>query len=71
MAEAARAIALLDGRPSVGFEDVRAVAVPVLNHRLIPTYQARVDRQTTASIAAALLDAVDEAGIDLPADIKA
>ena len=71
MAEAARAIALLDGRPSVGFEDVRAVAVPVLNHRLIPTYQARVDHQTTASIAAALLDAVDEAGIDLPADIKA
>ena len=70
MAEAARAVALLDGRPSVGFEDVRAVAVPVLNHRLIPTYQARVDRRTTADIAAALLDAVDVAAIHTPSGIS-
>ena len=71
MAEAARAVALLDGRPSVGFEDVRAVAVPVLNHRLILTYQARVDHQTPTSIANALLDAIDEAGIGLPSDVRA
>ena len=40
MGEAARANALLDGRPTVGFEDVTAVAKPVMNHRLILNYQA-------------------------------
>ncbi len=70
MAEAARAVALLDGRPSVGFDDVRAVAVPVLNHRLIPSYQARLDRRTPASLAEALLAAVSESGLDLPDSVQ-
>jgi MoxR-like ATPase len=35
MAEASRAHALIAGRPSVGFEDVKAVAPAVLNHRMI------------------------------------
>ncbi|MGH8700954.1 MAG: AAA family ATPase, partial [Burkholderiales bacterium] len=33
LAEAARAYALLAGRPTAGFDDVKAVAAPVLNHR--------------------------------------
>jgi len=44
IAEAARGVALISGRPTVGFEDVKAVAAPVLNHRLILNYQARLDR---------------------------
>jgi len=43
MAESARALALMDGRPSVGFDDVRKVAFPVLNHRLILDYRAKLD----------------------------
>ena len=43
LAEASRAVALLDGRPSVGFDDVRAVAFPVLNHRLLLDYRAKLD----------------------------
>jgi MoxR-like ATPase len=70
MAEAARAVALLDGRPSVGFDDVRSVAVPVLNHRLIPSYQARLDRRTPASLAEALLAGVSESGLDLPDSVQ-
>src|SRR5262249_18778258 len=35
MAESARAVALMAGRPTVGFEDVKAVTAAVLNHRLI------------------------------------
>ena len=70
MAEAARAVALLDGRPSVGFDDVRAVAVPVLNHRLIPSYQARLDHRTPASLAESLLAAVSESGLDLPGSVR-
>jgi MoxR-like ATPase len=69
MAEAARALALLAGRPSVGFEDVRAVAEPVLNHRLILGYQARLDRVTPADIVADILSHIDEAGLNLPDDI--
>ena len=70
MAEAARAIALLDGRPSVGFDDVRSVAVPVLNHRLIPSYQARLDHRTPASLAESLLSSVSESGLDLPDSVR-
>ena len=69
MAEAARALALLAGRPSVGFEDVRAVAEPVLNHRLILGYQARLDRVTPADIVTDILSRTDEAGLNLPGDI--
>ena len=70
MAESARALALLDGRPSVGFDDVRAVAVPVLNHRLIPSYQARLDHREPADIAASLVASTPEADLGLPASIE-
>ena len=69
MAESARAVALLDGRPSVGFEDVRKVAEPVLNHRLILNYQARLDKVSATDIVADILSSVDEAGMNLPGDI--
>jgi MoxR-like ATPase len=39
----ARANAWLEGRDFVGPDDVRAVAVPVLRHRLILSYDARAD----------------------------
>lgn len=43
LAAAARARALLDGRLNASFEDVQAVAVPVLQHRIILEYNARID----------------------------
>jgi MoxR-like ATPase len=70
IAEAARAHALVCGRPSVGFEDVKAVAQPVLNHRLILNYQARFDRQTTSKLIVDLLTQMDEAGFNLPKDVE-
>ena len=70
MAEAARALALLDGRPSAGFEDVRQVAVPVLNHRLIPSYAARIDGRDPADLATELVAAIPEADLGLPDDIQ-
>jgi MoxR-like ATPase len=44
IAEAARAHALLAQRVTVGFEDVQAVSMPVLNHRVILNYKARFDQ---------------------------
>ena len=70
MAEAARAFALLDGRPSVGFEDVRAVASAVLNHRMILNYKARFDQIGELAVVDGLLNSLDEAGMNLPADVK-
>jgi MoxR-like ATPase len=70
MAEAARAYALLAGRPSVGFEDVQAVAPAVMNHRLILNYKARFDQVGPLAIVRGLLDSLDEAGLNLPADVQ-
>lgn len=60
LAEASRAIALLDGRPSVGFEDVVRVAGPVLNHRLILNYQAKIDRVDVSSLVDSLIASVKQ-----------
>ena len=70
MGEAARAHALVNGRPTVGFEDVAAVAKPVMNHRLILNYQARFDRMDTGAVLGNLLDQLDETGLDLPSDVS-
>jgi MoxR-like ATPase len=70
MSEASRAHALLEGRPTVGFEDVRAVAPPVMIHRLILNYKARFDQIGQQAIIQGLLDTLDEAGLGLPADVQ-
>ena len=70
MAEAARAVALLAGRPTVGFEDVTLVAPPVLNHRLILDYRARLDKVDGMSLVASLLDALDPVDLGLPRDVE-
>jgi MoxR-like ATPase len=69
MAEAARAHALLEGRPSAGFEDVKAVAAAVMNHRMILNYKARFDQVSSLTIVEQLLKRLDEAGLNLPADV--
>jgi MoxR-like ATPase len=70
IAEAARAAALLAGRPTVGFADIRAVATPVLNHRLILNYKARLDAVDAFAVVRELLDKTDEAGLNLPRDLS-
>jgi MoxR-like ATPase len=70
IAEAARAQALISGRPSVGFEDVKQVVQPVLNHRVILNYQARFDRVDTSRVIAGVLAGIDEAGVQLPPDLE-
>jgi MoxR-like ATPase len=70
IAEAARAQALVSGRPSVGFEDVKLVTPSVLNHRLILNYQARFDKMTTTKLVGELLASLDETGLKLPGDME-
>jgi len=70
IAEAARAHALVSGRPTVGFEDVKTVAEPVLNHRLLLNYQARFDRMSPSRLVQELLGQMDETGLKLPGDVE-
>jgi len=70
LAEAARAHALVHGRPTAGFEDVKMVAGAVLNHRLILNYKARFDKVNAHAIVGEVMEALDEAGMDLPTHLE-
>jgi MoxR-like ATPase len=51
----AKARALLEGRFAVGFEDVRAMAYPVLRHRILPNFRAEAEGVTSESVIAEVL----------------
>ncbi len=70
MAEAARAHALIAGRPTVGFEDVRAVAGAVLNHRVLLNYKSKFDGVGPQTVIEQLTSKLDEAGLNLPSDME-
>ncbi len=52
---AAKARAALEGRTCVTIEDVRAIAHPVLRHRLVTTYAAQAEGQTPDTVIDRLL----------------
>ena len=52
---AAKATALLAGRLAVTLADIRAVALPVLRHRLILNFHAEAEQQGVASIVSSLI----------------
>jgi MoxR-like ATPase len=54
----AKARALTSGRYHVGFDDVRALAHPVLRHRIITNFHAQSEGVTTDAIVDRLLEAV-------------
>ena len=54
----AKARALLQGRTHVGFDDVRALALPVLRHRVLLNFQAQSEKVTTDALIAKLLGAI-------------
>jgi MoxR-like ATPase len=51
-----KARALLEGRSVVDFDDVRAVALPVLRHRVLVNFQAEADGIDADEIVRRLLD---------------
>ena len=52
---AAKAVALLEGRAHVSFDDVQRVATPVLRHRLIRSFEGEADGVTTDQVIAAMV----------------
>jgi MoxR-like ATPase len=55
---AAKARALLNSRPYVAVEDVKAVAVPVLRHRVITNYNAEADKISSDEVVKRLLASI-------------
>jgi MoxR-like ATPase len=56
----AKAVAAMDGRFNVSTEDVRAVAVPVLRHRVACNFQAQAEGLDSVRIVEMLLDGIPE-----------
>ncbi|MGV3607201.1 MAG: AAA family ATPase [Planctomycetaceae bacterium] len=55
-----KAIAAMDGRFSVGVDDIRKIAVPVLRHRISTNFQAQAEGMTNDAIVERLLKEVKE-----------
>jgi MoxR-like ATPase len=55
-----KARAILNGRYHVSCEDVRALAYPVLRHRILVNFHAESDGVTSEEIIRRLLEAVPE-----------
>ena len=70
LASAAKARALMAGRINASFEDVADVAIPVLQHRIILEYEARIEGLTNRQIVEALLEEIPRQEMDLPATLK-
>jgi len=70
LAAAAKARALMAGRINASFEDVAAVAVPVLQHRLILHYEARIEGRTQREVVEALLAEVPRQPLELAPTLR-
>jgi MoxR-like ATPase len=55
---AGKARAVLHGRPAVSLEDIRAVAAPVLRHRLLVNFQAEAEGVDAEAVVQRLIDTV-------------
>jgi MoxR-like ATPase len=66
LAAAAKARALLHQRPNASIEDIQALALPVLRHRLILTYDARLAGKTSVGIITELIATLPTETAKLP-----
>jgi MoxR-like ATPase len=55
----ARAMAAMAGRPSVGIEDVKKVAIPVLRHRVSTNFQAQAEGKSSEDVIQKLVDEIE------------
>ena len=58
LVSAGKIYALLDGRFNVSIEDIRAVALPSLRHRIILNFEGEAEGITTEAVIRSILDAV-------------
>ena len=61
LALAGKARAILHGRHAVSTEDIRAVALPVLRHRIVVNFQAEAQSMSASTLVGRLLESVPDA----------
>ncbi|MBI2776501.1 MAG: MoxR family ATPase [Chloroflexi bacterium] len=61
---AGKIYALLDGRFNVAIDDIRAVALPSLRHRIILNFEGEAEGITTEAIVRSILDAVPAPSVE-------
>jgi len=54
--------ALLEGRANVAYDDIRAVALPALRHRIVLNFDAEANDVSTDDVIARLIEAVPDTG---------
>ena len=59
-----KALAAMDGRFSVAIDDIKAVAVPVLRHRISTNFQAQAEGMTNEAIIEKLLETVPAPSVE-------
>ena len=57
-----KARAILHGRHAVAADDIHAVALPVLRHRIVVNFQAEAQNVSAATLVDRLLESVADAG---------
>ena len=55
----AKAKAILDGRPTPNTNDIKALALPILRHRVLPNFNAEAEGLKVEDIISQLLDTID------------
>jgi MoxR-like ATPase len=68
---AARGLALMRGKPNVGFDEVKRIAAPALSHRLVLDYSAKLEGWDGRRIVSTMLDALPELERGLPQTLEA
>lgn len=71
LAAAAKSLALLNGRQNTSFEDVRKLVFPVMGHRIVTDYSARLEGLTSRQILQHIVDQVAADPSDKPATLSA
>ncbi len=66
----AKARAVLKGRPAVTGEDVRAVALPILRHRILPNFSAEAEGITSDMLVSRIIETVPRAESEALADAR-
>ena len=70
IASAIKARALMRGRLNASFEDVQAVALPVLAHRIILDYSAKIEGRAPRDVVESILREVPPQDLKLPPTMK-
>ncbi|MGK0186168.1 MAG: MoxR-like ATPase [Verrucomicrobiales bacterium] len=70
LASAVKARALIQGRQNGSFEDVQALAVPVMNHRIVLEYSARIEGDTSSAMVRRILEEIPVESGATPKSLK-